>query len=45
MTDDAPGPAVERPRRAGSEPPPLIADRPSIAVLPFENMSEDRGSN
>jgi TolB-like protein len=26
-----------------SEPlPPLIADRPSIAVLPFENLSEDR---
>jgi TolB-like protein len=23
-------------------PPPLIADRPSIAVLPFENLSEDR---
>jgi adenylate cyclase len=22
--------------------PPLIADRPSIAVLPFENLSEDR---
>lgn len=24
------------------ETPPLIADRPSIAVLPFENLSEDR---
>lgn len=23
-------------------PPPLITDRPSIAVLPFENLSEDR---
>ena len=23
-------------------PPPLIADRPSIAVLPFDNLSEDR---
>jgi TolB-like protein len=23
--------------------PPLITDRPSIAVLPFENLSEDRG--
>ena len=28
----------------GSDPlPPPIVDRPSIAVLPFENMSEDRG--
>lgn len=27
----------------GGKPlPPLIADRPSIAVLPFENLSEDR---
>jgi TolB-like protein len=24
-------------------PPQLIVDRPSIAVLPFENMSDDRG--
>jgi TolB-like protein/Tfp pilus assembly protein PilF len=24
------------------EPPPLVAERPSIAVLPFENLSEDR---
>jgi TolB-like protein/Flp pilus assembly protein TadD len=24
-------------------PPQLIADRPSIAVLPFENLSDDRG--
>ncbi len=44
VTDDAPGPASEKPAvESGSEPPPLIADRPSIAVLPFENMSEDRG--
>jgi TolB-like protein/Flp pilus assembly protein TadD len=25
-----------------AEPPQLIADRPSIAVLPFDNLSEDR---
>ena len=27
---------------AADPPPQLIVDRPSIAVLPFENMSEDR---
>ena len=44
VTEDAPGTASEKPAaEPGSEPPPLIADRPSIAVLPFENMSEDRG--
>lgn len=33
-----------RPNDRGAEPlPPLVADRPSIAVLPFENLSEDRG--
>jgi TolB-like protein len=28
---------------AGDPPPQMIADRPSIAVLPFENMSDDQG--
>ena len=31
------------PASAGTDTlPPMIADRPSIAVLPFENLSEDR---
>lgn len=41
------GPAASSDRGTGeaaADPPPqLIADRPSIAVLPFENMSDDRG--
>jgi len=44
VTEDAPAAASDKPAaEPGHEPPPLIADRPSIAVLPFENMSEDRG--
>ena len=34
----------ESPSEHVADPPPqLIADRPSIAVLPFENLSDDRG--
>ena len=37
------GPTAKADRRPHAEPlPPLVADRPSIAVLPFENLSEDR---
>jgi TolB-like protein len=44
VTEGMPGTAGEKPAaEPGHEPPPLIADRPSIAVLPFENMSEDHG--
>jgi TolB-like protein/Tfp pilus assembly protein PilF len=28
-------------REGGEQPPPMVADRPSIAVLAFENMSSD----
>jgi TolB-like protein len=41
--ESAAGGANGRARVAPDEPPPaLVADRPSIAVLPFENLSEDR---
>jgi TolB-like protein/DNA-binding response OmpR family regulator len=41
---DVEGEAGKRPRvdGNGSSHPPIIADRPSIAVLPLENLSEDR---
>jgi adenylate cyclase len=34
---------LSAPARAG--PPPLLSDRPSIAVLPFQNMSEALGQD
>jgi TolB-like protein len=44
VTEEIPGTSGPKPAaEPGHEPPPLIADRPSIAVVPFENMSEDRG--
>ncbi len=35
-------PAPERRRRAAGEGPPALPDKPSIAVLPFQNLSGDR---
>ena len=42
MTESSEPARAERHARQQAAPPPLIADRPSIAVLPFENLSEDR---
>jgi TolB-like protein/Flp pilus assembly protein TadD len=43
VTEGDPASSDRRTSEADGDPPPqLIADRPSIAVLPFENMSDDR---
>jgi adenylate cyclase len=38
---EAPASVVAKSAYSGSAPPPVLPDRPSIAVLPFQNMSGD----
>jgi TolB-like protein len=46
VRENRPSPPSDRPGAVEGEQndplPPLVADRPSIAVLPFENLSDDR---